>query len=236
MLSIIIPTLNEQKHLPGLLESIKKQGFLDYQIIVADAGSKDGTREIAKHYGCIITEGGLPAKGRNNGAKVAKGDILFFLDSDTVLADGFLEKVMQEFNIRKLDVASFCLKPYPQNAWEYFLLNIGYNYPIRALEKILPHGAMGIIIKKTLFEKCNGYDESITLAEDHDLVRRAAKSGRFGIITSAELCMSTRRFKKDGWVATGIKFFLCELHMVFIGPVKSDIFNYKFDHYQDKDN
>ncbi len=78
MLSIIIPTLNEENYLPLLLESIKKQNFNDYEIIVADAGSTDKTLEIAKNYGCITMAGGLPAKGKNEGAGMAKGDLLFF--------------------------------------------------------------------------------------------------------------------------------------------------------------
>lgn len=248
MLSIIIPTLNEEDYLPILLESIKRQDFKDYEVIVADAGSKDKTLEIANSYKFKVVPGGLPARGRNNGAKVANGDVLFFLDADTVLSDKFLDKSIKEFELRKLDIASFCLRPYPENRFEYFLINIFYNRMIVILEKILPHSAMGIIIKKELFNKINGYDESIKLAEDHDLGRRAAKYAKFGInkfakfgiskfakfgiIRSVEILISTRRFKKDSWFMTGTKFFLCQLHMIFIGPVRSNIFNYKFNHYK----
>ena len=80
MLSIIIITKNEEKCLPRLLESIKRQNFRDYEIIVSDAQSTDRTREIALAYGCKIVEGGLPSVGRNNGARVAKGEILLFLE------------------------------------------------------------------------------------------------------------------------------------------------------------
>ena len=234
MLSIIIPALNEEDWLPLLLESIKSQHFNDYEIIVADANSKDKTPEIAKKYGCIIVPGGLPAKGRNNGAKVARGDLLFFLDADTVLPAHFFEKSLREFNARKLSIASFCLRPYPKNSFEYFLINVFYNKMILVVERVLPHSAMGIMIKKELFNKINGYDESIKLAEDHDLGRRAAKYGKFGIVKSTEILISTRRFKKDSWIVTGAKFFLCQLHMICIGPVRSNIFNYKFNHYKDK--
>lgn len=71
MLSIIVPALNEEKYLPILLSQIKKQNFnSDSEIIVADAGSKDKTVEIARNYGCKIIPGGLPARGRNEGAKI----------------------------------------------------------------------------------------------------------------------------------------------------------------------
>ncbi len=53
-LSIIIPTYNEEEYLPKLLYSIKEQNFKDYEIIVADAGSIDKTKEIAESYGCKV--------------------------------------------------------------------------------------------------------------------------------------------------------------------------------------
>jgi glycosyltransferase involved in cell wall biosynthesis len=246
MLSIIIPTLNEEDYLPFLLESIKKQKFNNYEIIVADAGSKDKTIEIAKKYGCTVIPGGLPAKGRNNGAKAAKGDILFFIDADTVLPDDFFNKSLEEFNERKMDIASFCLHPFPKKKLSYFLINTFYNKMIVALEGILPHSAVGILVKKRFFENLKGYDETIKLAEDHDLARRAVKSDKnrnlykgkkgdkFGIIRATEILVSDRRWRKEGWAKIGAKYFLCELHMIFIGPVKSDIFNYKFNHYKDE--
>jgi len=222
--------------LPLLLESIKKQGFSDYEIILADAGSTDKTAEIAKKYSCIITPGGLPGKGRNNGAKIAKGDLLFFIDADTVMPDNSLKKSLAEFNERKLEIASFCLVSLPKSKFSSFLLNIFYNQPIVLLESALPHAAMGILIKKDIFEKIGGFDEDVKLAEDHYLARRATGGfkAKFGIIKSTELFVSDRRFKTDGWFSTGIKFFLCELHMIFLGPVKSDIFRYKFGHYKEK--
>lgn len=233
MLSIIIPTLNEEEYLPKVLDSIKKQAFSDYEIIVSDAGSTDKTVEIAQKYGCRVVEGGLPARGRNNGAKAAKGDVLFFLDADTELSDNFLEESLKEFNERQIDIASFCLVPNPSTKISSLLMNTFYNKMIIATEKILPHSAVGILIKKPLFEKLNGYDENIKLAEDHDLGRRAQKEGKFGILRSAEILVSDRRFKKDGWANVGMKYLLCELHIIFIGPVTSDIFNYKFNHYKE---
>jgi glycosyltransferase involved in cell wall biosynthesis len=236
MLSIITPTLNEEKYIGLLLESIKKQEFSDYEIIISDAGSTDKTLEIAKKYNCKIIPGGLPAKGRNEGAKIAKGDVLFFLDADTVLPDGSLQKALDEFNNRKLDLASFCLVPLPQNKFSKFLMDVFYNQPIVLLQSVLPHAAMGILFKKELFKKTGGFDEDIKLAEDHYLARQAQKlfSAKFGIIKSTEIFVSDRRFKTDGWVSVGIKYLLCELHLIFIGPVKSDIFKYKFGHYDDK--
>lgn len=109
--SIIIPTYNEEEYLPTLLDSIKKQNFDDYEIIIADANSTDRTREIAEEYGCIIVDGGMPAVGRNNGAKVAKGDYLLFLDSDLKLTDDYLRDVLYEFQMERLGIAITQMKP-----------------------------------------------------------------------------------------------------------------------------
>jgi len=234
MLSIIIPTLNEEDYLPRLLASIAMQKFSDYEIIIADAGSTDATLEIAKKYTSIVTKGGLPGRARNNGAKVAKGELFFFLDADTVLSEDFLQKSLDEFASRKLSMASFCLHPYPEKKLSYFLMNTFYNKTVLLLENIWPYYAMGGLIKRDVFEKLKGFDETITLAEDMDLARRSRKFGAFGIIRSVELYFSDRRFVKEGWVFLGVKYFLCGLHDIFLGPIRSNIFNYKFNHYKNK--
>ena len=235
MISIIIPTLNEEDNLSKLLEFIKKQEFSNYEIIISDAGSKDKTLEIAKRYNCVITKGGLPAKGRNEGAKISKGEILFFMDADIYFSEDFLNKSLKEFKERNLDIASFRIIP-KNNKMATILFNLYYNYPMIVLEKILPHSAMGILVKRDLFFKLNGFNEEVVLGEDHDFGRRAAKIGKFGIIRGVIIFTSTRRFEKDGWLKTFFKYSLCQLYMIFIGPVKKDIFKYNFDHYNEEKN
>jgi len=230
MISIIIPTLNEKDYLPLLLDSIKKQDFSDYEIIVADAGSGDNTVEIAKKYGCKIVPGGLPAEGKNNGAREARGSLLLFLDADVFLVPGFFKKSVKEFNKRKLGIASFRLLPRESKIGR-FLFDFFYNLPVRLMEKFLPHAAMGILVEKKLFDKVGGFDPTIKIAEDHDLARRIAKISKFGIIKSTKLYVSERRFKKDGWLKTFLKYIFTEIHMIFLGPVKKDIFKYEFDGY-----
>lgn len=233
MISIIIPALNEENYLPSLLKSIKKQGFRDYEIIVADAGSKDRTLEIAKKYGCKIVPGGLPSRGRNNGAKVAKGEILLFLDADIILpSTSFFTDCLKEFKERELGIAALPLKANSKNSLSRLYLNIFYNRFIFFTENISAHAAMAIFITKELFEKVGMFDESIKLAEDHDLAKKAAKKGKFGVIRSQKILVSDRRFVEDGWITTGIKYLLCELYILLIGPIKSDIFKYKFNHYK----
>ena len=234
MLSVIIPTLNEEKYLPQLLESLKNQSLSDFEIIVSDAGSKDGTVEIAKSYGCILTQGGLPAAGKNRGAKIARGEILVFIDADMRLEENDLEKALREFQERKLDVASTPLQPLEKGGWRKIVFNLFYNYPIILLEKILPHGVGFIMVKKKLFDELTGFDEGILLEEDQDFIRRASKKGKFGILKTIKPYYSIRRFEKDGWIRTYLKYLSCEIYSLVFGPDKGRIFKYKFDHYNSK--
>lgn len=226
MISIIIPTLNEEKYLPILLSNLAEQNFQDKEIIVADAGSEDKTIEIAQSFGCKVIEGGLPARGRNQGAKAAKGDLLLFIDADVFLPENSLRNFLAEFQKRKLDVASFFLRPWGKSKFLAVACQAFYNFPILVMERILPHGAGAILIKKELHQKVNGFDETIKLAEDHYYIRQAAKFGRFGLLRAGKVLFSQRRFKKEGLAKVYFKYILCELYMIFWGPVRSDIFKY----------
>ena len=84
ILSVIIPALDEAECLPGLLDSLAAQDRRPDEVIVADAGSTDGTAEIAAARGALVVPGGRPAAGRNAGAGAARGDLFLFLDADVV--------------------------------------------------------------------------------------------------------------------------------------------------------
>lgn len=235
ILSIIIPTYNEEDYLPVLLDSIKEQNFDDYEVIVADANSKDRTREIAEKYGCIVVDGGLPAVGRNNGAKVAKGDILLFLDSDLKLTDDYLRDVIYEFKMERLGIAITRMKPL-SNKVEDKLFHDFANYFMISVEKIKPHGAgcYGIIAKRSLHEECNGFDESLTFGEDTDYIERLAKKERFRVLRNAKIGVSTRRLEEEG-LATLIRQYGKSTVNDFLGKrTEASDLNYNFDHGREK--
>jgi len=233
MISIIIPALNEENYLPRLLGSLEKQNLKDYEIILADAGSKDRTIEIAKKYGCKVVPGGLPAKGRNEGAKAARGDLFLFLDSDLVLPEGFLDVFLQEFKKKNLDIASTDLdfltdkKIYKIAA---FLCNIYY----RCTQRILPHISQCILVKKEFHNRIGGFDEEIKLSEDFAYIKKMCKIAKFGHISKIKFYSSARRFEKDGLINTFLKYLLAHIYIAFFGPIKSDIFKYNFNHYSKK--
>ena len=198
-ISIIIPTYNEEEYLPKLLESIKSQDFTDYEVIVADAQSNDNTREIAKEYGCVVVEGGLPGIGRNNGAKVAKGEILLFLDSDLELTENYLTNVIEEFEADGLGIAITQMTPLSEKKRDKYLHDLA-NWFMIAVENIKPHGAgcYGIISRKELHDECNGFDEDLSFGEDTDYIERLAEISEFKVLRNAKIGVSTRRLEEEG--------------------------------------
>lgn len=235
IISIIIPTYNEEDYLPNLLESIKRQNFDDYEIIVADANSTDKTREIAESYGCIVVDGGLPAVGRNNGASVAKGEYLLFLDSDLELTDDYLRNVLYEFQMEHLGIAITKMKPMSDKIEDKIFHEFA-NYFMIGVEKIKPHGAgcYGIITKKSLHDECGGFDESLTFGEDTDYIERLAKKERFRVLRNAKIGVSTRRLEEEG-IVTLIRQYGKSTVNDFLGK-RTDAadLNYNFGHGHEK--
>lgn len=220
--------------MPKLLLSIKKQEYKNKEVIVADNHSTDKTREIAAQYGARVVDGGQVAQGRNNGAKKAKGDILLFLDADVVLPDPyFLEFVAKEFERKKLSIATCLPVPISSSKIDHAFHNF-FNVYTKLLEALMPHTpGFCILVKREVHEALNGFDEEIKLAEDHDYAQRATEFGKFGILRSKKIPVSIRRFEKDGRLKIAAKYFFCELHMLTLGSVKTDIFNYKFGYDRD---
>ena len=198
-ISIIIPTYNEEEYLPKLLESIKSQDFTDYEVIVADAQSDDNTREIAKDYGCVVVEGGLPGPGRNRGAEVAQGEILLFLDSDLELTENYLSNVVEEFESEELGIAITQMTPLSEKKRDKYLHDLA-NWFMIAVENIKPHGAgcYGIISKKELHDEVGGFDENLNFGEDTDYIERVAEISEFKVLRNARIGVSTRRLEEEG--------------------------------------
>ena len=226
MLSIIIIAKNEEKLLPKLLESIKNQDYKDYEIIVSDANSTDNTRKIARKYNCKIVSGGLPPIGRNNGARIAKGDIFLFLDADALLPENFLSMNIEEFNKRKLTQATAILFPLSDKIIDK-MLHMSYNTFAKTMQYFSPHaGGICIFCRKDVFLKSGGFDESIKIAEDHAFVKKCKKYGKFRILKSVPLLCDVRRFEKEGRLSVIKKYLRIAAHR----SLKGEIYNPHFDY------
>jgi len=234
LLSIIIPTLNEEKYLPGLLQSIKRQSFSDYEVIVSDGGSTDNTKQVALNNGCrfvVDLEHHHPSWQRNNGATIAEGDILLFLDADTVLQTGFLKKVLQEFVSRKLTGAGFYIKFNPDK-FSYNIFSFISNSFCFLRQYFSPASiGAGIIATRKAHNLIKGFDPEILLAEDYDYCDRLSHQGKFRMINSCRLFYSSRRLQKEGWLKTGLKWGRMATFTVFNRKIKKDIIKYDFGKY-----
>ena len=78
-ISVIIPTLNEEKYLPILLHSLKQQTFRDFEVIVADAGSTDKTKEVAEGLGAKLVPGGMLDREETEGQRLQTETSFFSL-------------------------------------------------------------------------------------------------------------------------------------------------------------
>ncbi len=214
-LSIIIITRNEEHYLPRLLDSIKSQNYKDYEIIVADFKSTDKTREIAKRAGCRIVPGGRYAAGRNSGARAAKGKLLLFLDADMVLTPDSLQKSLEEFSRRRLGVATFYAKPIDHKLIDNITFQFTNLY-MAIVSKFQVYGwGACCLIEKSLFDSIGGYDEGMEISEDIEIMRRAAKQKRFGILRSVRIFISMRRFSQQGYIGESLKVIYISLHTLF---------------------
>lgn len=227
-ISVVVPALNEAAYLPNLLEALAVQTRPPDEVIVADAGSTDGTPEIARRYGARVVKGGSPAVGRNAGARVATGDLLLFLDADVVPPPDFIEHALAEFLRKGYDVATARVVPWDGNLLERIAHDAANLYFI-LMQSILPYApGFCILIRRHLHEKIGGFDETLRMSEDIDYVRRAARFGRFGVLTSTYIPVSMRRFRRDGMLRVGMKYLWCEAQMLRGKPVREIPFEYEF--------
>lgn len=234
-LSVVIPTKNEERYLPMLLEALTRQTLQPQEIIVADI-STDGTRKIAERFGAKVVDGGLPSVARNKGAQVSTTDFLLFLDADVVVRDDeFLQKALQECVAREFSIATADVVVMSEKRFDHMAHDF-YNWYVRLWGSVFPHApGFCILVRRSLHEAIGGFDERIVFCEDHDYARRAAKKGKFGILNSVKIFATTRRQERDGRLSMVVKYVLGELHGMFLGPIRHNWFRYGFG-YDEKKN
>ena len=234
-ISIIIPTYNEEEYLPYLLESIKRQDFTDYEVIIADANSTDRTREIAQNYNAKIVDGGLPAKGRNKGAVAAQGEFLLFLDADVIMTRGYLKSAIQEFVEEGLGIAISQI--YPMSDKNFDILSHEFaNFFMKYVETLKPHGAgcYGILTRKKLHDAIGGFDEELDFGEDTDYIEKLAYLHYFKVLRDATLFVSTRRTNEEGKTGIVYKYAKSTFYQFTGRKINADKLSYNFGHNIDR--
>lgn len=211
-LSVIIPTLNEAGHIASAIASATDRGA---EIIVADGGSLDATREIASAYGAtVVTSAPGRAVQMNEGAKTASGTALLFLHADTLLPPGYLPQVMDACADARTTGGAFRLR-LKASEFPFRVIEAGANCRSRAL--LLPYGDQGIFVRSETFRRIGGYHEQ-PIMEDAALVRRIRKHGRL-VILDAHILTSTRRWKTEGlWRTTILHLLALGLYTLRIPP------------------
>lgn len=207
-ISIVIPVLNEIDNLPHLIHSLREIADAA-EIIIADGGSTDGTREwVNSQLGINLVD--CPrGKGPqlNAGAGRATGDFLVFLHADCRLS----REVFQALQMALSD---------PETAGGAFHIHFVENAPasLRLVEKGInarttitrtATGDQGIFVRRSLFLGFEGAPDW-PLFEDVELVRRIKKTGKFKVI-KAPLTISGRRYIRNGVIRTALLIFALRL-------------------------
>ena len=203
-LTIVIPTKNEASLLPGLLASLTRQDYSQMRntkVYVADAGSTDGTPEIARGYAdrldLEVIAGGLPAAGRNNGARLAATPYVLFIDADIELADPTLIRRSVEKMRRKqlhcLTTNIACPLGSPLDRFLYWGNNLMQR--LSRLNKPFSTG-MYMLFDRACFADLGGFHEGALFAEDYMLSKKVARR-KFGIVRGSVLT-TNRRFRQMG--------------------------------------
>ncbi len=227
-LTVVVPTLNEAERLPRLLELLARQSTPPDAVVVADAGSTDETRAIARTAGAAVVDGGLPGAGRNAGAAVATTDLVLFLDADNEPPSDWIELAIAEFEERGLAAAAGRIAPVERDPGNLFACDAANLY-LELMQYVQPHApGFCILVRRNLHERIGGFDETVVLAEDHEYVQRAAKSGKFRILRCPPMPTSMRRIEKEGIIGLAFKYLYTELHVLAGVPVREIPFEYEF--------
>jgi glycosyltransferase involved in cell wall biosynthesis len=237
--SIVVITLNEERHLADILGDLERQTAKEFEVIVVDSRSTDSTVAVARSF-----LGRLPLQivemsrrgtslGRNTGAVHARRERLLFLDADTRLDADFLEKAVEELDRRRIQVGGVYMKCTGFSL--PVMLGLGtFNTGLCLGQHIFPM-ATGACLFSTRAAHCEigGFNESIVLCEDCDYVRRASKTKgiRFGILRKPHYHFHPRRLVQDGIFKTGWTYLRANVHRLFLGELYGNPYLYRFAHY-----
>jgi glycosyltransferase involved in cell wall biosynthesis len=206
-LSIVIPAYNEENYLPQTLDALNDalEKIPQAEIIVVDNLSTDATPEIGKHYGAKVFIEYVRNIGavRNAGAENATGDVLVFIDADTIVRPGVFEKLVEAMSDENCFGGSGAVEYEPIEsrvvvAW-FMLL-----WPI--LGKLTNmHGGALQFCRADIFREIGGYDTTIYVGEDIDFHWRLDRLARdrnahTAFVEEPKVLTSSRRWNRMGLV------------------------------------
>ncbi|WGD33558.1 TIGR04283 family arsenosugar biosynthesis glycosyltransferase [Olleya sp. YS] len=227
MISIIIPVLNEAKYITEVLYHLIDNASLNtiQEIIVVDGGSTDDTVNIIKQLDLNITilqsEKGR-AKQMNLGAKVAKGDILYFLHADSFPPTHYDQLILNE--IKKGNNAGCFRLQFDSNHWWLRLASWLTQFSWRACRG----GDQSQFITKALFNDIGGFNETYTIYEDNILINELYRRKEF-VVINKKLKTSSRLYEKHGVWKLQYHFWTIYVKKWF-GASSDELFDYYKKH------
>jgi len=228
-LSFVIPAYNEEAYVPDCLQSILPQiaGREGIEIIVVNNASSDRTREVALAFPGVRvvdeTRKGLTF-ARQAGFEASSGELIANVDSDSRLTEGWVERVLAEFDTDpKLVALSGPLVYYDLAPNQRFSVKIFYliAYVIYLLNKyVLRAGSMvqggNFVLKRTALEQIGGFNTAISFyGEDTDIARRMNRVGKVEFSLKLKMFSSARRLKNEGMMTIAWKYTINYLWTTF---------------------
>jgi len=216
--SVIVPALNEEKFIAATLESVRKQTYKHLELIVKDGLSKDRTVAAAERYADkVISEKDASAgDARNQGAVYAKGDILVFVDADTLLASDAVERIVKDFE--KPNVVLVFPKYLPKREI-LEIEGVKVQMPRRldvfwfSLENLVRRyfdkyaGGMCMACDAKAFRDVGGFNTALKVCEDIEISYRLDKRGHVICDHRIVAYPSVRRYVKMGFIRTLFAYF-----------------------------
>lgn len=238
LVSIIIPTYNEERYIEKCLKSIENQSFDDYEIIIVDDGSKDKTREIIKKYDKVrLIEGKHKGPGfsRNIGVNKAKGEIFVFVDADMEFEKDYLKNLLNPIISSKEVIGTthdYEIAINTNNLWSRcWGKHRSDERHLRGTGKVVKANSIFRAIRKKNFMEMGGFDPKFGYADDRTF---SYKYNAWPQIAENTTCYHRNPetlkevFKQSRWIGASsdnkllrmnqIKY-LIPLLMVLISPV-----------------
>lgn len=212
-ISVVVPALNEEKYLSGCLKSLANQSYHSaHEVIVVDGGSSDGTVEVAKRFTDRIVAAAKRPVGvaRNEGAKAANGDIVAFIDADTIASRHWLTAIEQRMRDRSVIGVTGPTLPSDGTTLDSVTYRLWTIYLQRVLLSVgMPHViGFNCAYRKNAFLQVGGFDERNVTSEDIGLARKMRRLGSIKFEKRMSALTSARRFRKYGHAYIGGLYLL----------------------------
>ncbi|MGQ9425166.1 glycosyltransferase [Gilvimarinus sp. F26214L] len=197
-LSVVIPAYNESEDLPNLVNSIKSNLKINFEIVVVDNGSNDGTGEIARQLGCQVVQSPnpmYPSQARNIGARSSRSPVLAFLDADVIVTPQWareVERVICDDNfLRGSSVMGESCRIPDRPSW----IEKYWFQPLARQGRKFLNGA-NMIISRSAFDAIGGFNPHLETGEDVDFSERAMQEG-VSVDLNPELVVYHEGFPKN---------------------------------------